>query len=133
MSCIILLLEFIFPSIIWGVEERQEQVGVELVWFPTDMKEGFVLPDKGRMRRNVEVKSEVGISGGVEVEVEWRGRGDEGQGTHPLLKGKYTGHEITYLGDHNISPRLAETKRNQKKLGKSDLPIFLGGSRFPSG
>ena len=33
------------------------------------------------MRRNVEVKSEVGISGGVEVEVEWRGRGDEGQGT----------------------------------------------------
>ena len=54
-------------------------------------------------------------------------------GGHPLLKGKYTGHEITYLGDHNISPRLAETKRNQKKLGKSDLPIFLGGSRFPSG
>ena len=44
VSCIILLLEFIFPSIIWGVEERQEQVGVELVWFPTDMKEGFVLP-----------------------------------------------------------------------------------------
>ena len=52
---------------------------------------------------------------------------------HPLLKGKYTGHEKTYFGDLDISPRLAETKRNQKKLDKSVLPIFLGGSRFPSG
>ena len=75
VSCIILLLEFSFPSIIWGVEERQEQVGVELVWFP-DWHEGGVRspdplpkwvrePDKGRMRRNVEVKSEVGIRGAI--------------------------------------------------------------------
>ena len=31
-----------------------------------------------------------------------------------LLKGEYTGHEKTYLGDLDFSPRLAETKRNQK-------------------
>ena len=49
---------------------------------------------------------------------------------HPLLKGGYTGHEKTYSGDVDISPRLAETKRNQQFLEKSDLPIFLGSSRF---
>ena len=50
--------------------------------------------------------------------------------THPLLKGGYTGHEKTYSGDIDISPGLAETKRNQQILEKSDLPIFLGSSRF---
>ena len=49
---------------------------------------------------------------------------------HPLLKGGYTGHEKTYSGDIDISPGLAETKRNQQILEKSDLPIFLGSSRF---
>ena len=49
---------------------------------------------------------------------------------HPLLKGEYTGHEKTYSGDVNISPRLAETKRNQQFLEKSVLPFFLGRSRF---
>ena len=49
---------------------------------------------------------------------------------HPLLKGGYTGHEKTYSGDVDISPGLAETKRNQQFLEKSDLPIFLGSSRF---
>ena len=49
---------------------------------------------------------------------------------HPLLKEGYTGHEKTYSGDVNISPRLAETKRNQQFLEKSVLPIFLGRSRF---
>ena len=49
---------------------------------------------------------------------------------HPLLKGRYTGHEKTYSGDVNISPRLAETKRNQQFLDKSVLPFFLGRSRF---
>ena len=49
---------------------------------------------------------------------------------HPLLKGEYTGHEKTYFGDLNISPRLAETKQNQQFLEKSDLPFFMGGSRF---
>ena len=49
---------------------------------------------------------------------------------HPFLKGGYTGHEKTYFGDDDISPRLAETKRNQQFLEKSVLPIFLGRSRF---
>ena len=49
---------------------------------------------------------------------------------HLLLKGEYTGHEKTYSGDVNISPRLAETKRNQQFLEKSVLPFFLGRSRF---
>ena len=49
---------------------------------------------------------------------------------HPLLKGGYTGHEKTYSGDVDISPGLAETKRNQQFLEKSVLPIFLGSSRF---
>ena len=42
---------------------------------------------------------------------------------HPLLKGKYTGQEKTYLGDLDISPRLAETKRNKKiiKIGLTDF------------
>ena len=52
---------------------------------------------------------------------------------HPLLKGDYTGHEKTYFGDLDISPRLAETKRKQKISEKSGLPIFLGSSWFPSG
>ena len=50
---------------------------------------------------------------------------------HPLLKGGYTGHEKTYSGDVDISPGLAETKRNQQFLDKSVLPIFLGSSYFP--
>ena len=49
---------------------------------------------------------------------------------HPLLKGGYTEHEITYSGDDDISPGLAETKRNQQISEKSGLPIFLGSSRF---
>ena len=49
-------------------------------------------------------------------------------GGHPLLKGDYTGHEKTYFGDLDISPRLAETKRKQKISEKSGLPIFLGSS-----
>ena len=49
---------------------------------------------------------------------------------HPFLKGDYTGHEKTYFGDDDISPRLAETKQNQQFLEKSVLPIFLGRSRF---
>ena len=50
---------------------------------------------------------------------------------HPLLKGGYTGHEKTYSGDVDISPGLAETKRNQQFLDKLVLPIFLGSSYFP--
>ena len=38
---------------------------------------------------------------------------------HPLLKGGYTGHEKTYSGDVDISPGLAETKRNQQFSEKS--------------
>ena len=49
---------------------------------------------------------------------------------HPLLKKGYTGHEKTYSGDVDISPGLAESKQNQQFLEKSDLPIFLGSSRF---
>ena len=49
---------------------------------------------------------------------------------HPLLKEWYTGHEKTYSGDINISPGLAETKRNQQILEKLGLPIFVGMSQF---
>ena len=40
-------------------------------------------------------------------------------GPHPHLKGGYTGHEKTYSGDVDISPGLAETKRNQQILETS--------------
>ena len=33
-------------------------------------------------------------------------------------------------GDIDISPGLAETKRNQQVLDKLNLQIFLGSSRF---
>ena len=36
----------------------------------------------------------------------------------------------TCYGDVDISPGLAETKRNQQFLDKSVLPIFLGSSHF---
>ena len=66
--------------------------------------------------------------------VTWRsGEVAGGELARPLLKGDYTGHEKTYFGDLDISPRLAETKRKQKISEKSGLPIFLGGSWFSSG
>ena len=50
------------------------------------------------------------------------------KGLHPLPKGDYTGHEKTYFGDLDISPRLAESKQKQNISEKSSLPIFLGSS-----
>ena len=48
----------------------------------------------------------------------------------PSLKEVIPGMKKTYSGDIDISPGLAETKRNQLILEKLDLPIFLGSSRF---